>query len=119
MRNRSQLQHVREILLRENAIMGHVLYALLYVVTLSAISLLINWGILLPWFLHRHYPIDPLSVIVYSIYFCLPCTIVAAAGFGLVFSFKPSVRGWKAHAVRLLILSLIILFIQACSFPRS
>jgi uncharacterized protein involved in cysteine biosynthesis len=60
-----------------------------------------------------------LSVTVYTVYTCLKYTSIAAAGIGLVLSFIPSVRGWKAHVAIMLILSLMILCIQAYYFPRS
>lgn len=99
--------------------MRHFLYPLLYAVTLSAVSLLVNWVILLPWFLHRQYPINMLSVTVYAICFCLKYVSLGAASIGLVLSLGRFPQGWKAHLITTLILSLLVLCVQAYYFPRS
>jgi len=99
--------------------MMYLLYPLLYVTTLSLVSVLMNWGVFLPWYTGKGYPIDMLSVTVYSIYFCLKYVSVCAALLGLGISFFREYISWKTNTFILIFLSLIVFAVQAYFFPRS
>ena len=95
----------------------YILYPLGYAL-IAAASLVLIPLVLVPLYL-QWFPVNALTVTVWSVYFCAPATAAGGAIVGLIMALKKPVPTWRVHLKVLLGLFIFAAAILVVFFPHQ
>ena len=96
----------------------HILFPLGYACLNAIVALPLIPFVFVPFYLQR-FPVNMLTITVWSVYFCAPATVAGGAVFGLIMSLIRPPPTWRIHVAIFLGLIVLEATVLAVFFPHE